>query len=390
MAEQYKCENCGGTMVFDAASQKLKCPNCDNEIEIIGDKDKVEIHNLGIDDMRTHKADKKETTTLECTGCGARIEIAGHETSATCPYCDSTYVVAKEQQTTLNPDAVIPFKVDKNELGKKFADWMKGKWLAPGELKNLYQRDQFAGFYIPYWTFDADADCKYTAMGGRDKQVKYKDSDGTERTRTETDWYHTSGRINKDFKDVKTPASERYKKGLFKGVEPYDFKGLVPYSADYFSGYMSENYTIDLNDGHKDAINQMESELKSMAGADVRKRYDQVKDVRISATFRNEKYKYLMLPVYATTYAYKDKNYTVLINGQSGKIYGEYPKSPVKIIAIIVAIVAVIALLCSLGKAKNKKDTAMDMDSSSYVAYETEEATVSYEEIKFDDFSVRI
>lgn len=55
---------------------------------------------------------------------------------------------------------------------------MKGRWLAPGELKHLYQQDKLQGIYIPYWTFDADADVNYRAEGGRDRQVTRKDKDG--------------------------------------------------------------------------------------------------------------------------------------------------------------------------------------------------------------------
>lgn len=357
MAEnEYRCEACNGIMEFDAASQMLKCPNCDNQIPIIGEKENVEIHKLTVDAMRMNRATEKPTKTMECSGCGAHIEVAGSETAARCPYCDSTYVLASEQEATLIPDGVLPFKVDKGDLGKRFGDWIKKKWLAPGELKNLYQRDQFQGLYIPYWGFDAYARCSYTAMGGRDKTVHYKDSEGNNKTRVETTWYHTHGRIENDFRDVKVPASERFKRGLFKGVEPFDFKQMAPYSPDYFSGYMSENYTIDLETGHRDAVMQMDSELRRMAADDVRRRYDRVKDVRIRANYSDERYKYVMLPVYATTYSYKDKKYTVLVNGQTGKFHGEYPKSPIKIAIIVVLVLA--ALIAAVIMNKNN-DTGM-------------------------------
>ena len=346
MAEnEYRCEACNGIMEFDAASQMLKCPNCDNQIPVFSDKDKVEIHDLTLDAKRMHKPEEKATKTMQCTGCGATIEVAGNETAARCPYCDSTYVMAEEQVSVLVPDGLLPFKVDKKDLGQRFSEWMKKKWLAPGELKNLYQRDQFQGMYIPYWSFDADADCMYTAMGGRHRTVTYKDSNGETKTRTETDWYHTSGRIRHDFRDVKVAASERFRKGLFKGIEPFEFEQLVPYSPDYFSGYMSENYSIGLDAGHRDAVKEMEINLTRMAEENVRRRYDTVKDVRIRPHFSDETYKYVMLPIYATTYSYKDKKYTVLVNGQTGKFYGEYPKSPVKIAILVIIAIAIAAAI---------------------------------------------
>ena len=32
--KQVKCPNCGGVMEFDPASQKMKCPYCDTEMEV--------------------------------------------------------------------------------------------------------------------------------------------------------------------------------------------------------------------------------------------------------------------------------------------------------------------------------------------------------------------
>lgn len=394
MAEnEYRCEACNGIMEFDAASQMLKCPNCDNQIPVFSDKEQVEIHELTLDAKRVNQPAQKATKTLECSGCGAHIEVAGNETSARCPYCDSTYVLASEQEATLVPDGLLPFKIDKKDLGQKFSQWMKKKWLAPGELKNLYQRDQFQGLYIPYWGFDADADCSYTAMGGRRRTVHYKDRDGQNKTRVETDWYHTHGRIHHNFRDVKIPASERFKKGLFRGVEPFHFEQLVPYSPDYFSGYMSENYSIGLEAGHRDAVVSMKAELTKMAANDVTRRYDTVKDVRIRADFRNEAYKYVMLPVYATTYSYKDKKYTVLVNGQTGKFHGEYPKSPVKIAILVV--VALILLIIGYVCSQKNDDYGMIPETTQYEelasGYEAENiAVAAYNEAAAEENGVSI
>ena len=48
MAEEnvYRCEGCGGIMEFDAATQSLKCPNCDTVVEIISEKQTIVEHRL--------------------------------------------------------------------------------------------------------------------------------------------------------------------------------------------------------------------------------------------------------------------------------------------------------------------------------------------------------
>ena len=51
------------------------------------------------------------------------------------------------------------------------------------------------------------------------------------------------------------------------------------------------------------------------------------------------------MPIYTTAYTYKGKKYHVLINGQSGDVKGDYPKSPIKIALIAAAVLLILAVL---------------------------------------------
>ena len=52
----------------------------------------------------------------------------------------------------------------------------------------------------------------------------------------------------------------------------------------------------------------------------------------------------ILVPIYSTAYYYKGKEYHILINGQSGVISGEYPKSVFKIVAIVIVIIIIVIL----------------------------------------------
>lgn len=340
-------------MEFDADSQTLKCPNCGNEIKIVKNERPIIEHPLTIDEERKIKPGEKKSTTMICSGCGAHIEVGPNDTAATCPYCGSSYVLAEKQEETLLPDGVIPFKLNKNSMGEKFMNWIKHRWFAPNELKALYQSGKFQGIYAPYWTFDANCECDYTAQGGRDHAEHYRDADGHDQTRIVTDWFYVSGHISNFFDDITEPASTRFKKGFFSGVEPFDYTQLESYSPEYISGYLSENYSISLEDGHSDAVGEMQRQLVELASEQVMHRYDRVRGVMIHPRFFDETYKYLLLPVYSTSYAYKNKNYTVVINGQTGRIKGEYPKSPIKIaMAVILCILIVVGICFAANKSR--------------------------------------
>lgn len=341
----FHCEACGGIMEFDVKTQTLKCPNCETSIEIEHDSDKIVEHPLTLDATRRCRVEEKETSTLNCNGCGASIEVTQFDAAISCPYCGSDYVLSNQQEDTLIPDGVIPFKIDKRELTKLFRQWIKKRWFAPNKLKKLYQHGGFCGIYAPYWTFDGEADCPYTGEGGIRRTVHYKDSEGKDRTRIETDWYDTRGRIEHFFDDIQIPATNKFKKGLFSGIEPFNFNGLVSYSPDYLSGYLAENYSIDLDTGHSEAREEMKDQLRQMAEREIERRYDTSRSIGISPRFDRETYKYLLVPIYSTTYSFKHKTYTVVINGQDGTIKGEYPKSALKIIVLILFIIIICVLI---------------------------------------------
>ncbi len=388
MAEKiYYCEGCGGVMEFDIASQKLKCPNCGNSEKIKNDKSKIQEHKFSKRAAEKLGVTEKTSQIMECKGCGAKVEIAADCTATECPYCGSKYVLADKQVESIVPDGVVTFKIDKHKAGEVFAKWIKKKWLAPGDLKNLYERDKLQGVYLPYWTFDADTVCEYYAEGGKHRKVKEKDSNGNEVEKTVTDWYPVSGRVKEEFDDVLVKASKNLKPSLLEAIEPYNTKELVSYEPTYLSGYGAECYTVSLEDAHKEARDKMENELRSMSRKDVLRKYDEVRNLSVDIDYDDETYKHIMIPVYATAYNYKGNTYPVLINGQTGKISGKYPKSKAKI-AIIVAIIAA-AIAAFVFASGSKKDSKKD--NTTYNNTITQEAYMELsDDIVIDDYVLDI
>lgn len=345
MEKIYYCENCGNVMDFDPRSQKLKCPSCDAEILIENDISKVVEHKLTRHAIHTVKAVEKTSHTMECTGCGAKIEVEATSTAAQCPYCGSNYVLSEKQEDTIIPDGVVPFQIDKNRVAELFREWMKKRWLAPGKLKYMYQSGKLQGIYLPYWTFDADVDSRYTAMGGRYRTITRENSKGEKEEVVVTDWFPTSGRIHHFFDDVLVPASDKLDRKLLKGMDAFETDKIASYAPEYFSGYSAECFTVDLEDAHQTACSEMKSILREMVRSEVLLRYDTVRDIRIYPEFDRESYKHVLLPVYTTAYHYRDRLYHVFINGQTGTIQGEYPKSAAKIAAIVLVFLLLVLLL---------------------------------------------
>ncbi len=339
--DSYRCDQCGDIMEFDAKTQTLKCPSCGHSITIENKQEKIREHQMSMEARAKIRVEEKATHTMECSGCGARIEVDATSTATECPFCGSKYVLAQKQEETLIPDGVLPFQIDKNQAVQQFQRWLKSRFWAPGELKNLYQKDKIQGIYLPYWTFDSIASTDYQARGGRVHRETVRDSDGKERVRVYTTWTTVRGHVKHAFDDHLIPASNKLDLSILEDMDNFNTKALVSYSPEYFSGYGAECFTITLDSAYAQAHREMADYLERLVEQEVLTSYDRVEAVRIDPEFYQETFKHIMAPVYMTAYKYRDKLYHVLINGQTGFVRGEYPKSVAKI-AVCVAVILIL------------------------------------------------
>jgi hypothetical protein len=89
----------------------------------------------------------------------------------------------------------------------------------------------------------------------------------------------------------------------------------------------------------------MEQELQKMCAARVPG--DTYRNLQVSAQFSGQTFKHILVPVWLLSYRFGNRVFQVVINGYTGAIAGDYPKSWVKIFFAVLAglIVAGIVLL---------------------------------------------
>lgn len=351
-----KCPNCGATLKFDPAAGKLRCEFCEYEEEIenalneAGEQKTADERDL-FSEANTQGYDwGAKNKVVICKSCGAESIYDELQIADVCPYCGSNHVLeASEDVKTLAPGGVVPFKINDREAGSRFTKWIKGKFFCPRKAKLSARPEAFKGVYLPYWTYDADTQSRYSARYGIDREVKDKDG----RTRTETDWYTTGGNHQQFFDDVLVFGSKRYEKDLMSRIEPFDTAANVAYQPKYLEGYTAERYSIGLQDGWNTATDKMRSEIEHAIRSEVSDRFhaDRVDSVKFDTKYSKTTYKYLLLPVWMSAFTYKNKVYRFLVNGQTGKVGGKTPVSALRVILTIAAIVAVIVGLILLMKA---------------------------------------
>ncbi len=201
--------------------------------------------------------------------------------------------------------------------------------------------------YLPYWTFDARVHADWQAESGYHYYTNetYRDSNGRTQTRRvqHTRWQPSSGEIDHFFDDELVCASTGVDEALLRKIEPFPTRDLAPYNPGYLAGWVVEHYQIDLIAAAQRSRERMDAEVRQMCAANVPG--DTHRNLRVSSRYSDQTFKHILVPVWLLTFDYGAKSFQAVINGYTGQIAGEYPKSWVKILLLILTIAAMAGLI---------------------------------------------
>ncbi len=338
-----KCENCGGNVTFDPKSGHLKCPNCDSEFSFTKNQTQVKHEIKDGKISSNHDEWAKETKIVKCQTCGAEILLTGLEMSHACPYCGSDYVVDTDILPGNKPDVVVPFSYNQKDAGEVFLKGIKKKFFAPKALKKKLPDSKIRGIYVPAFTFDADTVSKYSGLLQEDRS--YTDSKGNRHVRIVD--IPISGIKECEHRDYVIESSTKLNGKQMNALLPYKFSESYAFDPNFVRGFNVEHYADSLEKCYTAAQKGMEERIKQIILSSYH--YDRVVSFSMSTNYSNEFYSYRMLPVYTLEFNFKNKQYLVYMNGQTGKIGTGYPKDKLKIfltvLFIILGIAAVILLV---------------------------------------------
>jgi len=348
------CKNCGGKIEFAPGTTSVKCPYCGTVNEITFEQEELEKAFKEIDyfayinqTVQTEDITVQESF-VKCESCGASTTIDSNVVSAECPYCGSPLVREQAKlQNIIEPQGLIPFVIDKNEAEKKFNQWMKKSFWAPKKAKVYARPDKLQGLYTPYWTYDASTITSYVGQRGDDYHTTetYTDSSGQTQTRTvtKTRWSHASGTVYVNFDDIPIVASTSLPEKYVNKLQPWNMTALKPYNKMFLSGFKSESYTRDVKEGFEMSKRVMEAEIVVAINRDIGGDHQRITSK--NTTYNNVTFKHILLPIWISSYRYKDKIYNFVVNGQTGKVQGKRPVSAGKVILVILLVIAVIIAL---------------------------------------------
>lgn len=316
------CSNCSGRLIFNPASQKLECAACGSMFS------PEEVRDIYADVHSKYY----ETRVYTCGHCGAEVITSDSEVSTFCVYCGNPAIVFNRISKEYRPDGIIPFSVTKEDAIKNINIRFRKNPIVPKEVMSKLTPANIRGIYVPYWIINAD----YTEadfLSGKVKRGK----------RTETRYYSRAGDIA--VKNVPIDGSKILNDDVSRKLEPFYLENAKAFDEDYLNGFYSNTSDMNYFDLKKSAAYRCHKLFEDEVVKTVK-----AKDVKIEDSVYwvdvHDDPVYMMFPVWFFTFKYNDKPYTILVNGQSGKVVGTMPWQKKRVVALsLITFVLVMALI---------------------------------------------
>ena len=375
---KFHCPSCGAEAVWNPGKQMLVCAFCGTNAPMQpGEAPGDVAENCLITALRNidpdHRGWATETRSVKCQSCQAITVFEPSRAAQRCDFCGSASIIPMEEQLRpIRPESVLEFKLSETNVRESIRQWYGARWFAPNSLGTKALTDTVKGIYIPYWTFDAQVAADWSATSGDYyyETESYTDSNGKRQTRQvrRVRWYPSSGHLDHFFDDELVPATRGVDMKLLRKVEPFPtLSDLKPYNAGFLSGWIVEQYQIDLIAAAQHSQEVMDTKTRSLCASQVPG--DTHKDLQVDADFSAQTFKHILVPVWLLAYEYRRKHYQVVVNGYTGSIAGQYPKSWVKITLLVLVILAIIGGIALLS---GKRSRSQNTPASNW---ELEEAT---------------
>jgi hypothetical protein len=144
------------------------------------------------------------------------------------------------------------------------------------------------------------------------------------------------------------PGTQGLVPGLLQRVEPFPTRDVVPYDTAFLSGHVVEHYKVVLLDAAQRAQDQMRARLEGLCAQQVPG--DTHRNLRIHPDYSNRTFKHVLVPVWLLSYTYGARAFQVVVNGYTGTIAGDYPKSVWKILLLVAAAVLTALVIAALSQ----------------------------------------
>lgn len=348
-------------MEFDPQTGGLKCAYC-GATQKVSHPVNAEVHELdyeryaGAADPALLGQMSSKAVEVTCSSCGSTTQFEPGSMAGQCAFCAAKIVMQpKAADPLIAPNAVLPFKLPKQQATSSVQQWLSSRWFAPSGLKSVTKPEGIQGVYVPFWTFDANTHTRYRGSRGDYYYVEevftaIENGQRVQRTQQvrKVRWTPCAGQVENAFDDVLVPATKSIDRKRLQELDPWDLETVTPYEPAYLAGFQAQRYQVDLPEGLADAKAMMSGEIHHTVCRDIGG--DEQNVASEETSYRDVTFKHVLLPVWIGAYRFQGRVFQVTINARTGEVQGERPYSAVKIALLVIAILIVILVIVSLSQ----------------------------------------
>jgi DNA-directed RNA polymerase subunit RPC12/RpoP len=284
---------------------------------------------------------------LRCGNCGAALIVDASVRTVRCPYCASPAIVERPPAPDRPvPTFTLPFTQGSDRAQAEVRGWLGSRGFFRDPKLRTATIDEMRGVYVPAYLYAAVARADYQAEIGENytetqtyTTVVNGKSVTRTRTVTKTEWRTLRGRYAGYVMDVLVTASRGLHNLELEHLEPFDLKQMRRYDPAFFAGWIAEEPTLTVAEcydlARREALAKIGRALAAFMPGDTHR------DLRHTTHLQYETASLLHVPVWilAARHDPTKPPVRIVMNGQTGEVYGQAPLSWPRILAVVALVV---------------------------------------------------
>lgn len=335
----YKCPNCDAALTYNPSLHMMECDSCASFYE----PEQVSWQSAGVSEEYEIKENDAEAFLLanvyaedgdymqlrmyRCTSCGAELAVNDTEASSFCAFCGQPTVIYDRVSKQRKPTYIIPFEYSKEQAAAVVRNRLHRTGVfIPKEIQNLEVMEKMRGIYVPYFLFHAEYYDNQTLYYQRNKKTRF---------------YQLEAKC--DFRQLSCDAASRINDEITQRIEPFNMNGLKRFEPGYLSGFYADSFDLTARQLTNVVKKRCEELFDDRARREIASGV--VYTTQTSPRCKILHSEYALFPIWFMTFRYEGESYTLLVNGQTGKIAGGLPAKKSDPVLFFLLIAAACALL---------------------------------------------
>jgi hypothetical protein len=267
--------------------------------------------------------------TLQCTGCGAMLQLAGLQLATECGYCRATLIDAQRGAAVV--DAILPLSVSAAAAARAVQAFVRNQWSLTAEVRRqLADPARLRPMFVPHWAATGILRSRWKAKVGIDwSETTTRTNSQGEREkshRNRTAWFEFEGRGIQAATRQLVSASPTLSEQASNALGPYDTGWLQAFDARLLAGAQAELPALPRAAAQEVALEEIgEAHRDTVASRMLPGDHNEL--LSLEPEFQVQQWELLLLPVWVAACTGQGRTQRVWVNGQTAQVAGDLDAS---------------------------------------------------------------